>query len=209
MRSLEVLMDINMTPQQLDAIVKNYWDTMSNPSQSQEAFLSALAEVKAARARYESIPATVYPLGAFEVCSGALLIVDAYGTVSHAVVAEPVVQGIWQAFVGVETGTHVALFAYHETIVPDEFTTAYELIKQAAWKEIGAVFIDTATCAIADREAYEPLDIEKTSQQRVGIEPHLCFSSSANADGRYPVFAHSQQEQIKGVYVQFAEVLRE
>ncbi len=194
-----------MTPQQLNAAIKRYWDIVSNPDRSQEAFLTALEEVKAARAQYESVSAAVYSLGAFAVRSGELIVVDAYSLANHAV-PTTAAKGAWVAFVGVEAGIHVALFAYHEVMAPTQLQTAYDLILQREWLRVGKVSIDTATCAFADRDAYKPLEVEKTGHQIAGVNTHLCFSNSANADGGYPVFTTAQEGVVKGVYVQFADV---
>jgi len=71
------------------------------------------------------------------------------------------------------------------------------------------VSIDTATCAIADRNAHQPLEVEKTGHQIAGIDSHICFSNAANADGSYPVFTTAQDGIVIGVYVQFSYVAGE
>ncbi len=63
--------------------------------------------------------------------------------------------------------------------------------------------IDTATCAIADRAAYVPLDVEEVGYQVAGVSAHLCFSNTANADGRCPAFVQAEDGQVIGVYVEF------
>lgn len=198
-----------MTPQELNATIQKYWDTVSNPDRNQADFLAALAEVKTARAQYESMQAAVYSLGVFRVRSGELIVVDAYGSTDQAVPIITAKNGPGVAFVGVEAGIHVALFAYHESIAPTQPQTAYDLILQREWLLVGKVPIDTATCAIADRDAYNPLDVEETGHQIAGIDLNLCFSNSANADGSYPVFTTAQDEIVTGVYAQFSYVAGE
>ncbi|MBX3060971.1 MAG: hypothetical protein KF770_31315 [Anaerolineae bacterium] len=68
---------------------------------------------------------------------------------------------------------------------------------------VGSVPIDTATCALADREAYHPLVVEEMRYQIAGSRAHLCFSNSANADGSYPVFVRVEDGQVVAVYVEF------
>ncbi len=190
-----------MTPQELNAA---YEDTLRHPATSQESFQTALAAVKAAQALYESMPAAIYSLGTFAVQAGQMIVVDAFGSAQYGVRIPSVCNGIWQAFVGVEAGVHVALFAYYGTAVPGTLSTPTELSKHPTWVEVGSVPIDTATCAIADRQAYAPLEVEKWVYQIAGIGSHLCFSNTANADGHYPVFGQSAAELVNGVYVQFA-----
>lgn len=74
------------------------------------------------------------------------------------------------------------------------------------WAEVGSVPIDTATCAIADRAASVPLDVEKSGTQIAGMGAHLCFSNTAHTDGRYPVFVQSEAGLVSGVYVPFASL---
>lgn len=69
--------------------------------------------------------------------------------------------------------------------------------------------IDTATCTIADRDAFKPLDVVETDHQIAGIDLNLCFSNSANADGSYPVFTTAQDGIVTGVYAQFSYVAGE
>jgi hypothetical protein len=111
--------------------------------------------------------------------------------------------GTWHAFVGVEAGAHAALFAFHESIVPVPLPSLRDLIKQRAWMEVGSVPIDTATCAIADEEGHAPLQVEEEWYRLAGVKSGLCFSNSANADGGYPVFTHTEDGLVKAVYVQF------
>ena len=77
------------------------------------------------------------------------------------------------------------------------------------WLPVGKVPIDTATCAITDRDAHKPLDVEETGYQIVGTGRHFCFSNAANADGSYPVFTAAQDEIVTGVYAQFSYVAGE
>lgn len=195
-----------MTPQQLNTIIQTYWDTVSNPDQNQDAFLDALAQVKAAQAEYEAVPHMVYPLGTFEVTSDQLLVVDAYGQSLYGVVIEGVQKGTWSAFVDVTFGIHRALFAYHETITPSQRRTAINFIEQGVWAQVGIVSIDTATCAIVAQDRFKPLDSPKTGHQMAGIDTHLCFSKTAYGDGGYSVFAHTQQNFVKAVYAQFVDI---
>ncbi|HRQ42252.1 MAG TPA: hypothetical protein PLD25_30400 [Chloroflexota bacterium] len=191
-----------MTPQELNETVQRYRDIVRDPATSQEAFLAALAAVQAARVLYESTPTAVYPLGSFAVLSGQMIAVDAFGSAEHAVSIPSVLNGAWHAWVGVAAGVHVALFACHDTAVPAPFPTLPELM-QAAWVEVGSVPIDTATCALADREAYLPLAVEEVEYQIAGLRTHLCFSNTANADGGYPVFVRAENGQVVAVYVEF------
>lgn len=193
-----------MTPQQLNAVIQRYREIISSPDQGQEAFLAGLEAVTAAWNQYTSVPATIYRLGVFTVRSGELIVVDAYGSTDQAVPVIAAQNGSWVAFIGAEAGTHVALFAYHESAAPTHPHTAHELIRQREWLQTGSVPIDTATCAIADRDTYKALDVEKTSYQIAGIDTNLCFSNSANADGSYPVFTAAQNGIVDGICVQFA-----
>ena len=77
------------------------------------------------------------------------------------------------------------------------------------WLPVGKVPIDTAICAIADRDAHKPLDVEEASHEIASISTYLCFSNSANADGSYPVFTAAQDEIVTGVYAQFSYVAGE
>lgn len=191
-----------MTLQQLHAAIEAYERTLADRVGGQAAFLAALAAVKAARAEYESVPTAVYALGTFVVQAGRIVVVDAFGLVKNAVPVPSALNGTWHAFVGVEAGTHVALFAFHESKVPAPLPAIRDLIKQRAWMEAGFVPIDTATCAIADEEGHAPLQVEE-GYRLAGVEPGLCFSNSANADGGYPVFTHTEDGLVKAVYVQF------
>jgi hypothetical protein len=193
-----------ITPQQLESIVGSYQEILRNPATSQETLLTALAAVKAAHAAYESVPTAVYPLGAFTIRSGQIVVVDAFITAENAVLVPSVMNGAWQAFVGVEAGVHVALFAYHEKVMPTQTTTVHDLVRQPHWTQIGTVLIDTATCAIADREAYAPLVAGESGYHLAGVAAHLCFSNSANADGGYPVFRQMEGSFVTAVAVQFA-----
>jgi hypothetical protein len=181
-----------------------YERILADPGSDQAAFLAALAAVKSARAKYESVPTAVYPLGIFVVQAGRIIVVDAFGSVQHAVIVPSALNGTWHAFVGVEAGIHVALFAFHESIVPVPLPVLRDLIKQRAWVEAGSVPIDTATCAIADWDAYVLLQVDEAGHQIAGIAPHLCFSNMANADGSYSVFAQAKDGLVNGVYAQFA-----
>ncbi len=193
-----------MTPQQLNAVIERYREIISSPDQDQKSFLAALEAVTAAWNQYTSVPAAVYRLGVFTVRSKELIVVDAYGSTDQAVPVIASQNGSWVAFVGAEAGIHVALFAYHESAAPTHPQTTYELIQQREWLQTGSVPIDTATCAIADRDTYRALDVEKTSHQIAGTGTHFCFSNSANADGSYPVFTVAQNGIVDGIYVQFA-----
>jgi hypothetical protein len=198
-----------MTLQQLHAAIEAYERMLADRVGGQAAFLTALAAVKAARAKYESLPTAVYPLGTFGVQAGRIIVVDAYGvdafgSVQHAVPVPAALNGTWHAFVGVEAGVHVALFAFHESNVPVPLPALRDLTRQKAWVEVGSVPIDTATCAIADEEGHAPLQVEEEGYRLAGVKSGLCFSNTANADGSYPVFTHMQDGLVKGVYVQFA-----
>lgn len=195
-----------MTPQELNETIRKYQDIVHDPTTSQAMIQAALAMVRAAWVLYESAPTAVHPSGKFVVQSGQIIVVDAFGTAQHAVPIPAVLNGIWHAWVGVVGGVHVALFAYHETAVPVPSPSLHDLIQQIPWVEVGAVPIDTATCAIADREAYSPLVVEDLGYQIAGIGLHLCFSNTANADGRYPVFIQVEDGLVTGIYVQFADV---
>jgi hypothetical protein len=192
-----------MTLQQLHAAIEAYERILADRVGDQAAFLTALAAVKAARAQYESVPTAVYVLGTFAVQAGRIIVVDAYGSVQHAVPVPAALNGTWQAFVGVEAGTHVALFAFHESIVSVPLPALRDLIGQRAWVEVGSVPIDTATCAIADEEGHAPLQVEAEGYRLAGVKSGLCFSNTANADGGYPIFTHTEDGLVKAVYVQF------
>ncbi|MFO7684129.1 MAG: hypothetical protein R6X34_29200 [Chloroflexota bacterium] len=192
-----------MTPQELNAAVRRYLDIVRDPATNQETFQAALAEVRAAHAAYEAAPTAVYPSGAFMVQCGQMVVVDAFGAADYAVSLPSVLSGRWRAWVGVVAGVHVALFAWHDAAAPDPSSTLHDLMQQTAWLEVGSVPIDTATCAIADREAYLPLDVDEAGHQIAGVGAHLCFSNTANADGAYPVFAQVKDGKVTGVYVEF------
>lgn len=192
-----------MTPQELNAAIQKYRAIVHDPATNQETFQAALVAVQAARAAYEAAPTAVYPLGAFVVQCGQMVVVDAFGTADYAVPLPSVLNGTWRAWVGVVAGVHVALFAWHDTAVPTPLPPLHALIQQKAWLEVGSVSIDTATCAIADREAYVPLDADEVGYQIAGVGAHLCFSNSANADGGYPIFVQVEDGQVTGVYVEF------
>jgi hypothetical protein len=192
-----------MTLQQLHAAIEAYERILADRVGDQAAFFTALAAVKAARAQYESVPTAVYALGTFVVRAGRIIVVDAFGSVQHAVLVPAALNGTWQAFVGVEAGVHVALFAFHESIVPVPLPALRDLIGQRAWVEVGFVSIDTATCAIADEEGHTPLQVEEEGYRLAGVKSGLCFSNSANADGGYPVFTHTEDGLVKAVYIQF------
>lgn len=192
-----------MTPQELNAAARRYRDIVHDPTTNQETFRAALAAVQAARAAYEAAPTAVYPSGAFVVQCGQMIVVDAFGTTDYAVPLPSVLNGTWWAWVGVVAGVHVALFAWHDTAVPTPLPPLHALIQQTAWLEVGSVPIDTATCAIADRAAYVPLDVDEVGYQIAGIGAHLCFSNTANVDGGYPVFVQAKDGQVTGVHVEF------
>jgi len=192
-----------MTPQELTVAVRRFLDIVHDPATNQETFLAALAAVQAAHAAYEAAPTAVYPLGAFVVQCGQMVAVDAFGMADNAVPLSSVLNGRWRAWVGVVAGVHVALFAWHETAVPAASSALHDLMRQTAWLEVGSVPIDTATCAIADQEAYIPLDVDEVGYQIAGVGTHLCFSNTANADGGYPVFVQVEDGKVTGVYVEF------
>lgn len=192
-----------MTPQELNAAVRRYQDIIHDPATNQETFQAALVAIRAAYAAYEAAPTAVYSLGAFVVQCGQMVVVDAFGAADCAVPLPSVLNGRWRAWVGVVAGMHVALFAWHDTAVPAPSPTLHDLMQQPAWLEVGSVPIDTATCAIADREAYAPLDVDEAGYQIAGVGTHLCFSNTANADGAYPVFVQVEDGKVTGVYVEF------
>ncbi|MBK8989592.1 MAG: hypothetical protein IPM39_26635 [Chloroflexi bacterium] len=192
-----------MTPQELTVAVRRYLDIVHDPATNQKTFQAALAAVQAAHAAYEAAPTAVYPSGAFVVQCGQMVVVDAFGTADYAVPLPSVSNGRWRAWVGVVAGVHVALFAWHDTAVPDPSSTLHDLIRQTSWLEVGSVPIDTATCAIADQEAYIPLDVDEVGYQIAGVDTHLCFSNTANADGGYPVFVQVEDGKVTGIYVEF------
>lgn len=192
-----------MTPQELNAAVRRYLDIVRDPATNQETFQAALAEVRAAHAAYEAAPTAVYPSGVFVVKCGQMVVVDAFGAADYAVLLPSVLNGRWRAWVGVVAGVHVALFAWHDTAAPAPSSTLHDLMQQTAWLEVDSVFIDTATCAIADRDAYLPLDVDEVGYQIAGVSTHLCFSNTANADGGYSVFVQVEDGKVTGVYVEF------
>jgi hypothetical protein len=192
-----------MTPQELNAAIRRYLDIVRDPAINQETFQAALAAVRTAYAAYEAAPTAVYPSGAFMVQCGQMVVVDAFGAADYAVPLPSALNGRWRASVGVVAGVHVALFAWHDTAAPDLSSTLHDLMQQTAWLEVGSVPIDTATCAIADREAYLPLDVDEAGHQIAGVGAHLCFSNTANADGGYPVFVQIEDGKVTGVYVEF------
>jgi len=106
-----------MTPQELTVAVRRYLDIVHNPATNQETSLAALAAVQAAHAAYKAAPTAVYPLGAFVVQCGQMVVGDSFGTADYAVPLPSVLNGRWRAWVRV-AGVHVALFAWHETAVP-------------------------------------------------------------------------------------------
>jgi hypothetical protein len=149
------------------------------------------------------VPTAVYALGTFVVRASRIIVVDAFGSVQHALPVPSALNGTWQAFVGVEAGVHVALFAFHESNVPAPLPALPDLIRQRAWVEVGSVPIDTTTCAIADEEGHTPLPVEAEGYRLAGVKSGLCFSNTANADGGYPIFTHTEDGLVKAVYVQF------
>jgi hypothetical protein len=193
-----------MTPKKLNTIIQKYQDTLKDPFLEQTHYFAALEEVKAAYALYESVPTAVYSLGTFEVKSAELIITDAYVGNQHAISVKPAVNGIWHAFVLANKGIHVALFAYHNEVISQHLDKIIELTNQVSWTKIGMVPIDTATCTIADRDGYEPLDVEQAGYKIAGISAHQCFSDTANADGSYPIYIDSKVSLVRGVYVDFS-----
>ncbi len=148
-------------------------------------------------------PLAVYPLGTFQIHSNNIVVVDAFGSAEYAVTVQNAMQGAWHAYAGVENGIHVALFAYHSTALPDAFPSAQQLLAERAWLEVGAVPIDTATCAIAEAVSYQPLVVEESHHEITGIRDALCFSHTGYGDGGYAVFTDTQEGLAVAIAVQF------